>query len=557
MVTVTGAAVLAGNGIGAVAGDPVLRVRDLRVDYRTGRTATTAVDSVSLMIHRGETVALVGESGSGKSSLAHAVIGLLSGGGAITAGTVTFGGRRLDRLTQRAWRRVRGAEIGLVPQDPAVSLNPVLRIGDQVGETLRIHGRADRRTAWAEAVRILDEAGIDRPELRARQFPQDLSGGQRQRVLIGIALACRPRLVIADEPTSALDVTVQRRILDHLAGRTAESGTAVLLITHDLGVAADRADRIVVLRHGRIVESGAAAEVLTGPRHEYTRRLLDAASGARRPERATRPRAATPLLSARNLHKTFPVGRGAGLTAVDDAALTIDRGETLALVGESGSGKSTTARIIARLEAPDRGTVVFDGTDIGTLRGSRLREWRRRVQIVYQNPYGSLNPKLTVERIVAEPLQAFGIGSPAIRREQVTELLDRVALPSSSARRRPAELSGGQRQRVAIARALALRPDLVVLDEPVSALDVSVQEQILELLGELQTDLALSYLFISHDLAVVRDVSDRVAVMLAGRIVETGRTAAVFEAPRHEYTRELLLAIPGAARRHRQKERTM
>ncbi|MFI2228848.1 dipeptide ABC transporter ATP-binding protein [Nocardia testacea] len=540
----------------SVTGDPLLQVEDLVVEYRTAAASTTAVDGISLTIGTGETVAVVGESGSGKSSLAHAVIGLLSGAGAITAGSVTFAGERLDRLPARGWRRIRGARIGFVPQDPAVSLNPVLRIGDQVAETLRIHGRADRRTAHTEAVRILAEAGIDRPALRARQFPQDLSGGQRQRVLIGIALACGPGLVIADEPTSALDVTVQRRILDHLAGRTAESGTAVLLITHDLGVAADRADRIVVMRHGRIVESGTAAEVFTEPRHEYTRRLLAAASGTGRPRRPDRTPAAAPLLSARGLHKTFRVGRGATLPAVADVSLTVDRGETLAIVGESGSGKSTTARIIARLEKPDRGTVEFDGTDISGLRGARLREWRRRVQIVYQNPYASLNPKLTVGAIVAEPLRAFGIGDRPARAARVAELLDQVALPDSAARRRPGELSGGQRQRVAIARALALRPDLVILDEPVSALDVSVQEQILTLLDALQAELSLSYLFVSHDLAVVRGMSDRVAVMRAGRIVETGRTAEIFEAPRHEFTRELLLAVPGAARRYRPRERT-
>ena len=556
MVVVRSPDAAAANGITGAAGAPVLQVDRLRVEYRAGGESTTAVDDVSLTIHAGETVALVGESGSGKSSLAHAVIGLLSGGGAVTAGTVTFGGRRIDRLPPRAWRRLRGAQIGLVPQDPAVSLNPVLRIGDQVAETLRIHGRADRRTAWDEAVRILAEAGIDRPGLRVRQFPQDLSGGQCQRVLIGIALACRPRLVIADEPTSALDVTVQRRILDHLSGRTTEYGTSVLLITHDLGVAADRADRIVVLRHGRIVEAGTAAEVLTEPRDDYTRRLLDAAWGAHRPRRSIRERAGTPLLSARGLHKTFRVARGNTITAVDDVSLTIDRGETLAVVGESGSGKSTTARIVARLEAPDRGTVEFSGIDIGALRGARLRAWRRRVQIVYQNPYASLNPKLTVERIIAEPLRAFGFGTRTTRQDRVAGLLDRVALPGSFAGRRPAELSGGQRQRVAIARALALRPDLVVLDEPVSALDVSVQEQILELLGELQSELGLSYLFISHDLAVVRDISDRVAVMRTGRIVETGPTRDVFEAPEHDYTRELLLAIPGAGRRYGPTERT-
>lgn len=540
----------------SATGDPLLQVEDLVVEYRTAAASTTAVDGITLTIGTGETVAVVGESGSGKSSLAHAVIGLLSDSGAVTAGSVTFAGERLDRLPARGWRRIRGAQIGLVPQDPAVSLNPVLRIGDQVAETLRIHGRADRRTAGAEAVRILTEAGIDRPALRARQFPQDLSGGQRQRVLIGIALACGPRLVIADEPTSALDVTVQRHILDHLAGRTAESGTAVLLITHDLGVAADRADRIVVMRHGRIVESGTAAEVFTEPRHEYTRRLLAAASGTGRTRRPERARAATPLLSARGLHKSFRVARGTTLAAVTDVSLTVDRGETLAIVGESGSGKSTTARIIARLEQPDRGTVEFDGTDIGGLRGARLREWRRRVQIVYQNPYASLNPKLTVGAIVAEPLRAFGIGDRSTRGDRVAELLQQVALPVSAAQRRPAELSGGQRQRVAIARALALRPDLVILDEPVSALDVSVQEQILSLLDALQSELSLSYLFVSHDLAVVRGMSDRVAVMREGRIVEMGRTAEIFEAPRHEFTRELLLAVPGAARRHRPRERT-
>jgi peptide/nickel transport system ATP-binding protein len=537
-------------------GDPLLQVEDLVVEYRTAAASTTAVDGISLTIGTGETVAVVGESGSGKSSLAHAVIGLPSAAGAVTAGRVTFAGERLDRLPAGGWRRIRGAQIGFVPQDPAVSLNPVLRIGDQVAETLRIHGRANRRTAGAEAIRILTEAGIDRPALRARQFPQDLSGGQRQRVLIGIALACGPRLVIADEPTSALDVTVQRRILDHLAGRTAESGTAVLLITHDLGVAADRADRIVVMRHGRIVESGTAAEVFTEPRHEYTRRLLAAASGTGRTRRPERARAATPLLSARGLHKSFRVARGTTLAAVTDVSLTVDRGETLAIVGESGSGKSTTARIIARLEQPDRGTVEFDGTDIGGLRGARLREWRRRVQIVYQNPYASLNPKLTVGAIVAEPLRAFGIGDRSTRGDRVAELLQQVALPVSAAQRRPAELSGGQRQRVAIARALALRPDLVILDEPVSALDVSVQEQILSLLDALQSELSLSYLFVSHDLAVVRGMSDRVAVMREGRIVEMGRTAEIFEAPRHEFARELLLAVPGAARRHRPRERT-
>lgn len=525
----------------------LLNIEGLQVEYRGRGGATPAVRGVSLQVRRGETLALVGESGSGKSTLAHAVIGLLQGG-VITAGEITFAGERLDRAAPRALQRIRGARIGLVPQDPGTSLNPVLRIGRQVGEVLRIHGRADRRTAELEAVRILEQAGLDRPELRARQYPQDLSGGQRQRVLIGIALACGPELVIADEPTSALDVTVQRRILDLLAARTAESGTAVLLITHDLAVAAERADRIAVMRDGLIVETGTAAEVLGDPRHEYTRRLI-AAAPSLAPDQPPRPvrEPGTPLLAATGLRKSFRVTRDFTVDAVSDVSVEVRRGETLAVVGESGSGKSTTARIIARLTAPDAGTVTFDGQDVTALRGPALRALRRRVQVVYQNPYVSLNPKLTVGRIVAEPLQAFGIGDRRGRRAAVAELLEQVALPAAFLDRRPAELSGGQRQRVAIARALAPRPDLLVLDEPVSALDVSVQAQILHLLERLQSELDLAYLFISHDLAVVRRLADRVAVMRQGGVVETGATAEVFDRPQHAYTRELLTAVPRAA----------
>ncbi|MCU1641365.1 MAG: Macrolide export ATP-binding/permease protein MacB [Nocardia sp.] len=525
--------------------EALLNIADLQVEYVGSTGTTAAVRGVSLEVRAGETLALVGESGSGKSTLAHAVIGLLNGG-VLTGGEISFAGERIEQASQRTLQRIRGARIGLVPQDPGTSLNPVLRIGDQVGEVLRIHGRADRRTAHLEAVRILEEAGLDRPELRARQYPQDLSGGQRQRVLIGIALACTPELVIADEPTSALDVTVQRRILDHLAARTRESGTAVLLITHDLGVAAERADRIAVMQQGRIVESGPTAQVLGDPQHEYTQRLIAAAPSLDTALPVRREvTAGSPLLTATGLCKVFHIARGESVTAVDNISLAVGRGETLAVVGESGSGKSTTARIVARLTEPDAGTVTFDGRDISGLRGAQLREFRRRIQVVYQNPYVSLNPKLTVAKIVAEPLQAFGIGDRAARRKNVAELLDQVALPSTYLDRRPAELSGGQRQRVAIARALALRPELLVLDEPVSALDVSVQAQILDLLELLQAELNLAYLFISHDLAVVRRLADRVAVMRKGRIVETAATADLFGHPQHEYTRELLAAVPG------------
>ncbi|WP_227982342.1 dipeptide ABC transporter ATP-binding protein [Nocardia spumae] len=522
----------------------LLRVDDLRVRYPG--THAEAVAGATLEVARGETLALVGESGSGKSTLAHAVIGLLPESATVSGGGIVFDGDRLDTASERTLRGFRGARIGLVPQDPGTSLNPVQRIGDQVAEVLRIHRRADRRTARVEAVRLLTEAGLDRPQVRARQYPQDLSGGQRQRVLIAIALACEPELVIADEPTSALDVTVARRILDHLAERTAQLGTAVLLITHDLAVAADRADRIAVMRGGRIVESGTTAAVLTDPKHEYTARLLAAAPRLDAPVRRGRPRAERPLLVATGLRKSFRVARGVRTDAVDEVSLELDRGETLALVGESGSGKTTAARIITRLTGPDAGSIRFDGRDIAGLRGAGLREFRRRVQVVYQNPYTSLNPTLSVARIVAEPLQAFGIGDRGERHARVAELLEQVALPGEVADRRPDRLSGGQRQRVAIARALALRPDVLVLDEPVSALDVGVQAQILTLLEELQAELELSYLFISHDLAVVRRVSDRVAVMRRGRIIETASTAALFDDPRHEYTRELLAAVPGA-----------
>ncbi|WP_037182934.1 dipeptide ABC transporter ATP-binding protein [Rhodococcoides fascians] len=533
---------------------PILEVENLQVAYGNG----AAVRGVSLTVERGEVVAVVGESGSGKSTTAHAIIGLLPGAGRITSGEVRFDGKRIDDASEKVLDRLRGAHIGLVPQDPTTSLNPVIRVGEQVAEVLRVHGLATKRSAKLEAIRILTEAGIDNPEVRAQQYPQDLSGGQRQRVLIGIALACTPELVIADEPTSALDVTVQRRILDHLDARIAETGTAVLLITHDLGVAADRADRLVVMSNGEIVETGRTSEVLANPKHEYTRSLLAAAPSLGTALRPARP-STTPILTATEVSKTFRIGRqewslrndpkgGVHLDAVKAASLTVERGRTLSLVGESGSGKSTLARITIGLEKPTSGRVEFDGTEVTGLRGSRLRDLRRRVQIVYQNPYASLNPKLTVEQIIEEPLDAFKVGTSAERSARTAELLNRVALPADYSRRKPAELSGGQRQRVAIARALALRPDLVVLDEPVSALDVSVQAQILDLLDELQTGLDLSYLFISHDLAVVRQISDTVAVMQSGTIVEYGPTAQIFDSPQREYTRELLAAIPGNSR---------
>ncbi|WP_454728518.1 dipeptide ABC transporter ATP-binding protein [Cellulosimicrobium protaetiae] len=559
---------------------PALEIRGLEVAYRTRDGGSyAAVRGVDLTVGAGEVVALVGESGSGKSTTAHAALHLLSRGGAVTGGTIRLGGRDVGDLSEKEWQQVRGRDVGLVPQDPTVSLNPVTRVGDQVAEVLVIHGLARRKEARERAVELLRQAGIDDPEARARQYPSQLSGGMRQRVLIAIAVAARPRLVVADEPTSALDVTVQRRILDHLDGLVRDLGTAVLLITHDLGVAADRADRIVVLERGVVVEEGAAEQVLHDPRHPYTKQLIAAApslassrlvaGGTPESRDAIVPRAeasravdqglvvpdgtgpdtaSTPVLAVRDLRKEFTLPRGAAhrtLVAVDGVSLAVGRGETYALVGESGSGKSTTARLALRLERPTAGTVEFAGEDITTARGERLRSLRRGFQVVYQSPYASLDPRFTVEQIVTEPLRAYRVGSPSERADRARALVEDVALPADVLRRGPRELSGGQRQRVAIARALALNPALVVLDEPVSALDVSVQAQILELLVRLQAEHGLAYMFISHDLAVVRQVSDHVGVMHRGRVVEQGATEQILLDPQEDYTRELVAAIPG------------
>ncbi|MEV7009996.1 ABC transporter ATP-binding protein [Streptosporangium sp. NPDC051022] len=575
-------------------GEALLRVEGLRISYRTRSGDVPAVDGVDLTVRPGQVVAIVGESGSGKSSMAHALVGLLPRDGRITAGRVLFDGEELTAATGRRLREVRGREIALVPQDPMVSLNPVMRIGAQVAEAPRIHGLVTGGQAGERAVALLAAVGLPDPAAHARRYPHELSGGMRQRALIAAALAAAPRLVIADEPTSALDVTVQRQILDHLTALTRRSGTAILLVTHDLAVAAERAETVVVLHRGRQVEAGPVARILREPAHPYTRKLIaDApslASGRLRPAgRRAGPRVAVPvaqpegnghapvavpvappggngharvagtgepggvpagdvLLSVERVTKVFrPVGgpRHAAVTAVDDVTLHVGRGETLALVGESGSGKSTLALMALCLLAPSRGRVVFDGVDVTAGGRGDLRRFRRRVQPVFQDPYSSLDPRMAVGDIVAEPLRAFGVGDRASRGARVAELLDRVALPGGVAHRRPAELSGGQRQRVAIARALALGAELVVCDEPVSALDVTVQTQVLTLLADLQAELGLSYLFISHDLAVVGQIADRVAVMRGGRIVESGPAPQILREPGHPYTRALLAAVPG------------
>ncbi|WP_406249526.1 ABC transporter ATP-binding protein [Microbacterium sp. M] len=554
---------------------PLLSVENLEVAFKTQDGYVPAVRGVSFDIHPGETMAIVGESGSGKSTTAHALINLLPGSGRITGGSVRLQGQELTKLGRSGMEEIRGKRIGLVPQDPMNSLNPVHRIGFQVQETIFANGLAtSRRAARKKAIAVLNEAGLADAERRLRQFPHEFSGGMRQRVLIGIGLSSDPELLIADEPTSALDVTVQKRILDHLATLTAERNTAVLFITHDLGLAAERAENLLVMHRGRIVESGPALEILQNPQHPYTQRLVAAAPSlaSKRIQTGAKP-ATAPLPADLDLAALAPSAaqtedaataiefvdvtkvyriRGTGFrsqpfTAVDGISLSVPKGSTMAIVGESGSGKSTAAKLLLRLEPKTSGTIRVNGRDIDALNRGELQALRRQMQPVFQDPYGSLDPLHNIGNTVAEPLRVHGVGDSASRRARVLEVLDQVALPASVVDRYPNELSGGQRQRVAIARALALKPEIVVLDEAVSALDVLVQAQVLELLAQLQTDLDLTYLFITHDLAVVRVIADRVCVMEQGKIVEHGTVDDIFANPQQEYTQRLLDAIPGAA----------
>lgn len=540
-------------GPAVVPQTPLLAVRNLSVSYVTKGKSQTAVHDVSFDVHQGEVVALVGESGSGKSTIALAAMGMLPPSARLSGGSLTLGTQRLSNLSEHMFDGIRGREIGWVPQDPMIALNPVHRVGRQVGEPLRIHGLATSKTIGARVEALLERVRINNPTLRATQFPHELSGGMRQRVLIAAALGPEPRLIIADEPTTALDVTVQKTILDDIGALIASSGTSMLLITHDLAVAAERADRIIVLKGGRIVEEGASRDVLQNPSHEYTRLLLASAPGLSRRHHRSAPVSAQTdvILSLEDVSKSFSVRDGGGgshiIKAVEHVSLRIERGRTLAVVGESGSGKSTAARIALGLTQPEGGRALFEGVPIDTLDREGFRRMRRLVQPIYQNPYASLDPRFTVSRIIAEPLQGFRIVPRQDRRRRVLELMEQVGLPPSFAERYPAELSGGQRQRVAIARALAPEPALLVCDEPVSALDVSIQAQILDLLALLQETHGLSYLFISHDLAVVRQVADDIAVMKDGRIVEAGPAGTIFSAPSHPYTKVLFASIPGAS----------
>lgn len=553
---------------------PLLEIRDLKVGFSTQNGEVTAVDGIDITLMPGQTMAIVGESGSGKSTTAHAIINLLPGTGKITGGSIRFDGQELVSLGESELERIRGRQIGFVPQDPMSNLNPVWSVGFQVEETIKANGVASgKKEVRAKAIEVLEQAGLADAEKRLKQFPHQFSGGMRQRVLIGIGLSANPQLLIADEPTSALDVTVQRTILDHLDELTREKNTAVILITHDLGLAAERAEQLVVMYKGKIVEAGPSKEILSNPLHPYTQRLVAAApsiasqrlSGTQSVQGADKEFDLTEVVSQRKknesagdiaievsqLCKDFEIRGGNGVkkslfSAVKNVSFSIPRGTTMALVGESGSGKSTVAKMLLGLEKPTSGFIKIDGNDVGSLDKKGLFELRRRMQPVFQDPYGSLDPLRNIFNTIAEPLVTHKVGSRQERHARVMELLDQVSLPRTIATRYPNELSGGQRQRVAIARALALKPEIVILDEAVSALDVLVQAQILALLHQLQQDLGLTFLFITHDLAVVRLIADNVCVMNKGEIVEAAPTQTVFDHPQQEYTRKLLEAIPGS-----------
>ncbi|MDR0807579.1 MAG: ABC transporter ATP-binding protein [Gemmobacter sp.] len=564
-----------GKGSGSAPG--LISIEGLRVEFETDAGTVVGVEDLSFSIAPGETVCVVGESGSGKSVTSLSLMRLIEfSGGRITGGAIWFSqldGTRIDltKAGDETMRSIRGNEIGMIFQEPMTSLNPVFTIERQLIDGLQLHKGLTRTQAGKAALELLRSVRIPEPERRMRQYPHELSGGMRQRVVIAMAMACEPRLLIADEPTTALDVTIQAEILALIDQLKRENGMAVLFITHDMSVVAQMADRVVVMYRGNLVEEGPVRQIFTAPQQDYTKALLAAVpllgemAGKPAPEPMRLPGspaiAAVPagsrektapevLLDVRNLTTRFPVRGGllqrtvANVHAVEDVSFTINRGETLSLVGESGCGKSTCGRSILRLVEPRSGQIIIDGVEIREMPPAALRNARRNMQMIFQDPFASLNPYRRLREQVAEPLVNFRVASGSELDDRVADLFDRVELPRSFLRRFPHELSGGQRQRVAIARALALNPQLVIADEAVSALDVSVQAQVLNLMMQLQTEFGLSFLFISHDMAVVERVSHHVGVMYLGRIVEIGPRRAVFEDPRHPYTRSLMAAVP-------------
>jgi glutathione transport system ATP-binding protein len=571
----------------ATALDTVLAVSSLSVEFRTSERVVAAVRSMSFTVGRRETVAIVGESGSGKSVTALSLMRLVEhGGGRIVSGKLDFqrpGGQWLDlaRADAATMRAIRGAEIAMIFQEPMTSLNPVYTVGEQIAESIRLHQGKDRAGARREALSMLEQVRIPEAAHVLDRHPHQLSGGMRQRVMIAMALSCKPALLIADEPTTALDVTIQAQILELIRQLQEEMHMAVVFITHDMGVVAEVAGRVLVMRQGEKVEEGSAETIFHAPRHPYTQALLAAVpklgsmQGTDLPARfpllqargaETAPLAASPspspLLKVRSLRTRFNLPSGflgrvrRRVHAVEQVSFDLNAGETLALVGESGCGKSTTGRSLLRLVDIDGGSIEFGGKDIARLAADEVRPLRREIQMIFQDPYASLDPRLTVGFSIAEPLYVHGVARGAEAEERVAWLLRHVGLAPEHAQRYPHEFSGGQRQRIAIARALALQPKIIVADEAVSALDVSIRAQIVNLMLDLQAEFGLSYLFISHDMAVVERISHRVAVMYLGQIVEMGPRRAIFENPRHPYTRKLMAAVPVAdpARRRRRTE---
>jgi peptide/nickel transport system ATP-binding protein len=531
--------------------EQLLSVQDLRVGFATEGGLVQAVDGVSFELEAGEVLAIVGESGSGKSVTAQTILGLTRSANASIAGSVRFRSRELIEADERELQQVRGAEIAMIFQDPMTSLNPVYRVGAQIAEAIRAHrpevGKAEARK---RSIELLDSVGIPNAEQRVDGYPHEFSGGMRQRAMIAMALALEPDVLIADEPTTALDVTIQAQILELLRRLNRERNLATILITHDLGVVAEVADRVLVMHEGKIVERGGLDEIFYSPKDPYTRRLLDAVV---RLDQAPPPRPPReqPLLEVTDLVKHFPLKRGLlierevdRVRAVDGVSFSVAKGETLGLVGESGSGKSTLSRTVLQLLEPTSGSVRFEGRELAGLSRRQMRPLRAELQMIFQDPYASLNPRKRIGQIVGDPLRLQGRASGAELRIQVQELLDRVGLSAAHYQRFPHEFSGGQRQRIGIARALALRPKLIIADEPVSALDVSIRAQILDLLADLQNDFGLTYVFVAHDIGVVRHVSDRIAVMHEGKIVEQGPADQVCERPTDGYTKKLLAAVP-------------
>ncbi len=550
----------------------LLQVRDLRVTFRLDKHNTfEAVKGISFDVPTHRIVALVGESGSGKSVSAMSILGLLPENSSIPAASqVLYGGEDLLKAPESRLRDIRGKDISVIFQEPMTSLNPVFPVGEQIGEVLRLHMGMTPKAAAARAVDLLAEVGIPEPQLRARSFPHELSGGQQQRVMIAMAIACEPKLLIADEPTTALDVTIQKQILDLLAKLQEKHHMSVLFITHDLGVVGEIADHVVVMQNGLVQEQGPVRDIFERPQHPYTKALLECRPRLdRRPMRlpviddfmkgtgaanyAERPRGVkegdAAILEVKNLNKTFFLKEGLfgkrAVPAVKDVNFRLAKGKTLGLVGESGSGKTTVGLTLMRLHDATGGEVLFEGRDLLSLSDREMMAYRRRIQIIFQNPYASLNPRFTVGNILTEPMKIHGIGKDQKERvEMAFHLLSRVGLPESAFYKYPHEFSGGQRQRIAIARCLTMKPDVLICDESVSALDVSVQAQVLNLLQDLQDEYGLSYIFISHDLAVVKYISDEIMVMNQGEIVEIANADEIYLNPRQEYTRKLLASIP-------------